>query len=126
VTGERSVHAGPVPHLPQNGRIVAFGPWAEGAIQVAAGARLLVDVEFGPDHALYGLAQGFFQPGHPEGSPAEPNTGSLVKVKPDGSFDVVVSGLDRPTSLEFIGDTAYIVTLNGEIWTVDDVSGRRD
>jgi hypothetical protein len=118
--------AGPVPHLPQNGRIVAFGPWAEGAIQVAAGARLLVDVEFGPDHALYGLAQGFFQPGHPEGSPAEPNTGSLVKVKPDGSFDVVVSGLDRPTSLEFIGDTAYIVTLNGEIWTVDDVSGRRD
>jgi hypothetical protein len=126
VTGERSVHAGPVPHLPQNGRIVAFGPWAEGAIQVAAGARLLVDVEFGPDHALYGLAQGFFQAGHPEGSPAEPNTGSLVKVKSDGSFDVVVSGLDRLTSIEFIGDTAYIVTLNGEIWTVDDVSGRRD
>jgi hypothetical protein len=115
--------AGPVPHLPQNGRIVAFGPLAEGSIQVAAGARLLVDVEFGPHHTLYGLAQGLFTPGNPEGSPANPNTGSLVKVRRDGSFDVIVNGLDRPTSLEFIGDTAYIVTLDGEIWAIDDVSG---
>ena len=54
--------AGPVPHLPQNGRIVALGPLAEGSIQVAAGARLLVDVESGPHHTLYGLAQGFSPP----------------------------------------------------------------
>ena len=26
---------------------------------------------------------------------------------------------DRPTSLEFIRDTAYVVTLTGEIWTID-------
>ena len=32
-------------------------------------------------------------------------------------------GLDRPTSLEFIGNTAYVVTLTGEIWTIDNVSG---
>jgi sugar lactone lactonase YvrE len=116
--------AGPVPHLPENGRIVAFGPQVETAIEVAAGARLLVDVEFGPHHVLYGLAQGFFQPGNPEGSPAEPNTGSLVRVRRDGSFAVIADGLDRPTSLEFIGDTAYVVTLDGEIWTIDNVTGR--
>jgi hypothetical protein len=32
--------------------------------------------------------------------------------------------LDRPTSLEFIGNTAYVVTLTGEIWKIDGVSGR--
>jgi hypothetical protein len=98
---------------------------AEGAIQVAAGARLLVDVQLGPRHTLYALAQGFFQPGNPEGSPANPDTGSLVRVNPDGSFSVVTSGLDRPTSLEFIRDTAYVVTLDGEIWAIEDVD-RRD
>lgn len=25
----------------------------------------------------------------------------------------------RPTSLKFIGNTAYIVTLGGDIWTID-------
>ena len=42
----------------------------------------------------------------------------------DGTFTVVIDGLDRPTSLEFIGNTAYIVTLTGEIWKIDGVSGR--
>jgi hypothetical protein len=35
----------------------------------------------------------------------------------------VVSALDLPTSLEFIRDTALVVTLNGEVWRVDNVSG---
>jgi len=117
--------AGPVPHLPENGRIVVFGPKADTAIEVAAGARLLVDVEFGPRHSLYALAQGDFVEGNPEGSPAEPNTGSLVKVNSDGTFRVVADGLDRPTSMEFIGDTAYVVTLGGEIWVIDNVSRQR-
>jgi hypothetical protein len=30
--------------------------------------------------------------------------------------------LDRPTSLELIGNTAYVVTLTGEIWKIDNVS----
>lgn len=36
----------------------------------------------------------------------------------------MVGGLDRPTSLEFIGSTAYIVTLDGEVWTVKWVAPR--
>jgi uncharacterized protein (TIGR02118 family) len=51
--------AGPVPHLPENGRVVAFGPLAQAPIQVAAGARLLVDVQLGPRHTCTALAQGY-------------------------------------------------------------------
>lgn len=113
--------AGPVPHLPEDGRIVRFQPGDATASEVAAGAPLLVDVEFGIGNDLYTLAQGVFPAGNPDGSPAAPDTGSLVQVSPGGTFTEVVGGLDRPTSLELIGDTAYIVTLDGEIWRVDCV-----
>jgi len=33
-----------------------------------------------------------------------------------------VSQLNQPTSLEFFGDTAFVVTLGGEIWKIDNVS----
>jgi hypothetical protein len=46
-----------------------------------------------------------------------------VTVNGNGTFTVIADGLDRPTSLEFIGNTAYVVTLSGEIWKFDDVSG---
>jgi hypothetical protein len=113
--------AGPVPHLPQDGKVVSFGPKSPTATQVASGASLLVDVEFGRGQLLYALSQGKGS-GGPAGSPALPNTGALVEVNGDGTFTVVTDGLDRPTSLEFIGNTAYIVTLTGEIWKIDGVS----
>ncbi len=113
--------AGPVPHLPEDGKVVSFRPKSSTATEVASGAPLLVDVEFGRGRTLYALSQGVFG-GGPAGSPALPNTGSLVKVNRDGSFTVVADGLDRPTSLEFIGNTAYVVTLGGEIWKIDRVS----
>jgi hypothetical protein len=114
--------AGPVPHLPENGKVVAFGPTSATATQVASGSPLLVDVEFGRGRTLYALSQGVGS-GGPPGSPALPDTGALVKVNGDGTFTVVTGGLDRPTSLEFIGTTAYVVTLGGEIWKIDGVSG---
>jgi sugar lactone lactonase YvrE len=113
--------AGPVPHLPEDGKVVAFRPNSPTVRDVAAGARLLVDVEFGPRHRLYALSQGFFTPGNPEGSPAEPNTGALMKANRDGTFTVVIDGLNQPTSLEFIRKTAYVVTLGGEIWKIRGV-----
>jgi sugar lactone lactonase YvrE len=113
--------AGPVPHLPEDGKVVAFRPRSTTVRDVAAGSRLLVDVEFDRGHRLYALSQGVFTPGNPEGSPAEPNTGALVKANPDGTFTVLIDRLNQPTSLEFIGKTAYVVTLGGEIWKIKGV-----
>src|SRR6266516_2816259 len=113
--------AGPVPHLPENGKVVSFGPNSPTTTEVASGAPLLVAVEFGGGR-LYSLSQGIFPVGSPPATPALPNTGALVKVNGDGTFTVITDGLDRPTSLEFIGNTAYVVTLTGEIWKIDGVS----
>ena len=114
--------AGPVPHLPETGKVVSFGPTSATATEVASGSPLLVDVEFGRGRTLYALSQGVGS-GGPPGSPAVPDTGALVRVNGDGTFTVVTAGLDRPTSLEFIGTTAYVVTLGGDIWKIDGASG---
>jgi sugar lactone lactonase YvrE len=113
--------AGPVPHLPENGKVVSFGSKSPSATELASGAPLLVDVEFGRGQRLYALSQGDFPVGNPEGSPASPNTGALVEVNTDGTVTVITDGLNQPTSLEFIGNTAYVVTLNGEIWKIDNL-----
>jgi hypothetical protein len=114
--------AGPTPHLPENGKVIAFGPWRHFVWEVASGAPLLVDVEIGRRFELFALSQGTWN-GVAEGSPALPFTGSLVKANLDGSFSVVADGLNIPTSMEIIGDTAYVVSLVGEIWKIDDISG---
>jgi sugar lactone lactonase YvrE len=113
--------AGPVPHKPEDGKVVSFGPKSSTATEVASGASLLVDVEFGRGRTLYALSQGSFG-GGPAGSPAAPNTGSLVQVNANGTFTVIADQIDRPTSLEFIGNNAYVVTLGGEIWKYESVS----
>jgi sugar lactone lactonase YvrE len=114
--------AGPVPHLPEDGRVVSFRVGACTAGLVASGAPLLVDVEFGLGRRLYALSQGVFPVGNPEGSPAAPDTGALVEVTEEGTLEVIVDNLDQPTSLEFIGNTAYVVTLSGEIWKIEGVA----
>lgn len=115
--------AGPIPHLPQDGKILSFEfkPDSLTPTEVAAGASLLVDVEFGRGRTLYGLSQGLWDGAGP-GSPALPNTGALMEVNGDGTFTVVMDGLNKPSSFEFIGNSAYVVTLVGEIWVIDNVS----
>ncbi|MGG5259428.1 hypothetical protein [Phycicoccus avicenniae] len=112
--------AGPVPHVPTTGRVVALrrdgGPVAE----VASGAPLLVDVE-ARGHTVFGLAQGYWpyagQEGK-EGFPASPDTGLLMRADGHGLFRPVVSGLDRPTTFELVGNTAYVVTITGKVLEV--------
>ena len=114
--------AGPIPHKPKDGKVVSFKSRSPRVTEVASGAPLLVDVEFDRGRDLFALSQGLFPRGGLPGAPAAPNTGSLVKVKRNGKFDLVVDGLDRPTSVEFIRNTAYVVTLTGEIWKVENPS----
>jgi hypothetical protein len=115
--------AGADPHLPQDGKVVSFGPRSPTPTELASGSPFLLDVEFGPGNRLYALSHGTTTPEDP--SNAQPNTGSLVKVNGHDTFTVIMDGLDRPTSLEFIGNTAYFVTLTGEIWKIDGVLCQR-
>lgn len=112
--------AGAVPHVPADGKVLGFGSGWLSHGEVAAGAPLLVDVEFGADGSLYALAQGTWDGAFP-GSPALPNTGSLVKHNGSGGFDVVAGPLNLPTSLELVGRDAYVVNLAGEVWKLQDV-----
>jgi len=113
--------AGPSPHFPEDGRVVAFAPGSTAATEVAAGAPLLVDVERGRGETLFALAQGDWD-GEMPGDPALHDTGSLVRVEGDGTFSEVLGELDQPTSLELVGNTAYVVTLPGEIWAIENTS----
>lgn len=118
--------AGPVPHEPQNGKIVSFEPGSSTATTVASGARLAVDVEAGRGQTLFALSQGEFPCGGDPacaGAPAAHDTGALMQANANGSMTTIADELDQPTSLEIIGNTAYVVTLDGEIWTIDDISG---
>lgn len=112
---------GPVPHFPEDGKIVSFISDTSEVIDVASGAPMLVDVEYGRGQTLFGLSQGSWI-GVTDGDAAEPGTGALVRINEDGTLTTIANELDRPTSLEFIQNTAFIVTLTGEVWTVDNVA----
>jgi hypothetical protein len=117
--------AGPVPHRPEDGQVLAFRMGSADPELVASGGRLLVDVEVGR-HTLYALAQGDFPVGSPEGSPALPDTGQLLRADGEGRLHVVTSGLDRPTSMELLGRHAYVITYDGEVWRIDLAAHRDD
>ena len=114
---------GPIPHRPETGRIVAFRPGQEPR-EVANGASMLIDIERGPHGKLYALSQGQWD-GIAEGSRALPDTGRLLVVGRHGELTPVVDRhgdelvLDRPTSVEFVGRTAYVVSITGTVYRVD-------
>jgi hypothetical protein len=117
--------AGPIPHVPEDSKVFSFTLQAPTPTELASGANLediglLVDLEFGPGGTLYGLLQGFWD-GPFEGAPAQPNTGALVTVNADGTFTIILDELNQPTSFEFIGNTAYVVSLAGEVWRIDNL-----
>jgi hypothetical protein len=108
---------------PETGKVVAFTLESPTAMEIAHGQPLMVDVEFGRGHKLFGISQGIGS-GGPPATPAVPNTGKFLLVNKDRTYTVIKDGLDRPTSVKFIGNTAYVVTLAGEIWKFNDVGGK--
>ncbi|HYI33419.1 MAG TPA: ScyD/ScyE family protein [Glaciibacter sp.] len=113
--------AGPVPHTPETGKIVAFHRNHPAVVTVASGYSLLVDVEFGRC-GIYALSQGDSPGDVVAGSPALPNSGELLRVTPNGRFFPVAEGLNLPTSVDFVGDTAFVVNLAGEVWRISGIS----
>jgi hypothetical protein len=116
---------GPIPHLPQDGKVVAVRAGSEPR-EIASGASMLIDVERGAHGRLYGLSMGQWD-GVGEGSRAEPDTGRLVVVGRHGELTPVVDGhgqelvLDRPTSVEFVGNTAYVISVTGDVYRVNGI-----
>jgi hypothetical protein len=114
--------AGPIPHLPDDAKLMSLSLNPPSTSEVASaaglGVGLFVDVEFGSGNTLYTLAQGIWD-GPWEGAPALPSTGALLKLKPNGTFSVIIDGLNQPTSMEFIGKKAYVVSLAGEVWEIN-------
>ncbi len=81
--------AGPIPHQPEDGKVVVFGPSRRPPPRSPPAPGWLVDVEFGRGRTLFALSQGVWD-GPFEGTPALPNTGALVRVNGDGTFTTVV------------------------------------
>jgi hypothetical protein len=117
--------AGPVPHLPATGKVVAFTlDHPKSTWQVAAGYSLLTDVEFAKCGHLFAVSQGNSPGVVPAGSPALADSGELLRVKRNGMFAVVADALDLPVSVAFIRGNAFVTTLNGEVWKIHDVAPR--
>ena len=114
--------AGAVPHLPEDGKVVAIARHA--AVEIASGAPLVVDVELGTDRRLYALSQGIWRPPGNPGSPASADTGSLTRVD-HGRLTPVAGPLDRPTSVAFSRRSAFVVTLTGKVMRIDGIGHRR-
>ena len=116
--------AGPLlqgPPRVEIGQIVAFDMKTLNPVELAGGIPLPIDVEFGPGRALYALSQGTHAINDFEGSPADPNTGALLRVNPDHTTTTVVGGINLPTSVKFIGNTAYVLCYTGEIWKIENL-----
>jgi hypothetical protein len=113
--------AGPTPHFPEHGKISTIDMQTGAVTEIASGAPLLVDVELGLGQSLYALSQGVWLDGSP-GAPPTGNSGSLVRMNGNGTFTVLVPNLDLPTSFEFIGNSAYVVTLTGTVVAIPNVA----
>ncbi|MDR7253086.1 hypothetical protein J2X46_002071 [Nocardioides sp. BE266] len=119
--------AGPIPHLPITAKIREVRPDGTSKVVARWGAGyrgnrgLILDAEQdgGP---MYGLLQGYWNleptPAN-EGFPAKHRTGEIVVVRADGTFRTVVRKLDQPTSMELVGDVAYVVTYTGTILRIE-------
>jgi hypothetical protein len=127
-TGTESGTSGPVfitqfsafPHAPGSSKLQQIGYPTGNTVDLATGTQL-IDVEIGPGGKLYVLS--FGEPSEdPEGPPAVPGSGA-IQVLDGGELKTVVSGFFIPTSLDIIGDTAFVSGLTGDVYKVDGLSG---
>lgn len=83
-----------------------FNISADGEVTtVATGLKTLSDIEVAADGSLLVCSLGDFVPA--DGIYA-PGTGSVIRVRADGSFDTLIGGLFMPTAVEVVGDDVFV------------------
>ncbi len=95
------------PFAPGSAKVVKVA--ADGKVSdYATGLTMLTDLRTGPDGALYAVQIAQFTDKGPV-----PNSGAILRVKPGGTSEVVVSDLSFPTSIAFNAAGDAYVTTNG-------------
>ena len=95
------------PFSPGTSRVVKVGP--DGDISdYATGLTSTTDLRRGPDGNLYGVQFAIYS----QQGPA-PNSGALVRIRPGTGSQVVISGLNYPTSVDFNADGDAFLTVGG-------------
>lgn len=107
------------PHNPEDSKVVSVSVPGGAVTEVASGVAQMIDVTAGPDGNIYVLQFGDQQ--NDENAPPSP-TGRIYRWEDDGSLTALVEGFTLATSLNFSGDTAYVTTLFGEVWQIENFS----
>lgn len=95
------------PFIPGSAKVMQVS--ADGEVSdFATGFTMLTDLKMGPDGNLYAVSFGMFT----EEGPVF-NSGSIVRIMPDGSAEVLVEGLPFATAIALDADGNGYVTING-------------
>jgi hypothetical protein len=117
---------GGAPFVPAAGKVLTVAINTGNTTEIAAGASMLTDVEFGPGGQLYALQ--FTDTAGTAGLDEAfvPGRASIRTVNSDGTITPLVTGLSFATSLTFDGDTAYVSNFGaggpGEVIKIEDFS----
>lgn len=104
------------PHTADKSFVVSVAMPSGTVATVAGGFAQLIDVENGPG-GTYVL-----QFGSTDTSPdGDPFSGKILTLS-GSTLSPLVTGFMLPTSLDFSGDTAYVTTLLGEVWQIENFS----
>lgn len=112
----------PAPHTTGTSSLVAVDA-ATGAVTTIDTGTELIGVDFSSG-TIYVVSMGD-EPTDPEGPPAEPFTGTLFRLV-NGQLIPVATGFMLPISLTISNNTAFIATLTGEVWKVENLSSLQD
>jgi hypothetical protein len=106
------------PHLAGDSHVVSVGVPSGTVTQLASGPSSMIDVTIGPGGNTYVLQFSDFVAD--ETAPPSP-TGRIYRL--DGTnLTLLVDGFILPTSLNFEGNTAYVTSLIGNVWQIEDFS----
>jgi hypothetical protein len=108
----------PAPHVPGASHVVSVAVPGGAVTELASGPASMIDVTYGPGGSAYVLQFSDFV--EDESAPPEP-TGRIYRL--DGSeLTLLVDGMILPTSLNFAGETAFVTSLTGAVYQIDDFS----